>query len=98
MKGASAYAGGLALGLITIPLIARTTEEMLALVPNSYREAALALGIPKTDAAVIAALSDTPPESGVTGEPCVLHLHFRFNRPAKGCPARTPSRGAADAQ
>jgi phosphate transport system permease protein len=47
MKGASAYAGGLALGLIMIPLILRTTEEMLALVPNSYREAALALGIPK---------------------------------------------------
>jgi phosphate transport system permease protein len=47
MKGASAYAGGLALGLIMIPLIIRTTEEMLALVPNSYREAAMALGIPK---------------------------------------------------
>jgi phosphate transport system permease protein len=47
MKGASAWAGGLALGLIMIPLIIRTTEEMLALVPNSYREAALALGIPK---------------------------------------------------
>jgi phosphate transport system permease protein len=47
MKGASAYAGGLALGLIMIPLITRTTEGMLALVPNSYREAALALGIPK---------------------------------------------------
>jgi len=47
MKGASAYAGGLALGLIMIPLVLRTTEEMLALVPNSYREAALALGIPR---------------------------------------------------
>jgi phosphate transport system permease protein len=47
MKGASAYAGGLALGLIMIPLVLRTTEGMLALVPNSYREAALALGIPK---------------------------------------------------
>jgi len=47
MKGASAYAGGLALGLIMIPLVMRTTEEMLALVPNSCREAALALGIPK---------------------------------------------------
>ncbi len=47
MKGSSAYAGGLALGLIMIPLVMRTTEGMLALVPNSYREAALALGIPK---------------------------------------------------
>jgi phosphate transport system permease protein len=47
MKGASAYAGGLALGFIMIPLVIRTTEEMLHLVPNDYREAALALGIPK---------------------------------------------------
>jgi phosphate transport system permease protein len=47
MKGASAYAGGVALGLIMIPLIMRTTEHMLALVPDSYREAAVALGIPK---------------------------------------------------
>lgn len=44
--GYSAYAAGLALGFIMIPLIIRTTEEMLALVPNSYREAAFALGIP----------------------------------------------------
>jgi phosphate transport system permease protein len=47
MKGASAYAGGLALALIMIPLVLRTTEGMLAMVPDSYREAALALGIPK---------------------------------------------------
>jgi phosphate transport system permease protein len=44
-KGFSAYAGGLALGLIMIPLIVRTTEEVILLVPNGYREAALALGI-----------------------------------------------------
>ena len=44
-KGFSAYAGGLALGLIMIPLILRTTEEVVLLVPNSYREAALALGV-----------------------------------------------------
>jgi phosphate transport system permease protein len=43
-KGFSAYAGGLALGLIMIPLILRTTEEVVLLVPNGYREAALALG------------------------------------------------------
>lgn len=45
MKGFSAYAGGLVLGLMVIPLVLRTTEEVLVLVPNSYREAALALGI-----------------------------------------------------
>jgi len=44
-KGFSAYAGGLALGLMMVPLIMRTTEEVLLLVPNGYREAALALGI-----------------------------------------------------
>jgi phosphate transport system permease protein len=44
-KSFSAYAGGLALGLIMIPLILRTTEEVILLVPVGYREAALALGI-----------------------------------------------------
>ncbi|HVT71679.1 MAG TPA: phosphate ABC transporter permease PstA [Lacunisphaera sp.] len=45
MKGFSAYAGGVALGLMMVPLVMRTTEEMLLLVPQGYREAALALGI-----------------------------------------------------
>jgi phosphate transport system permease protein len=44
-KSFSAYAGGLALGLIMIPLILRTTEEVVLLVPNGYREASLALGV-----------------------------------------------------
>ena len=44
-KSFSASAGGLALGLMMIPLIMRTTEEVLLLVPNGYREASLALGI-----------------------------------------------------
>jgi phosphate transport system permease protein len=44
-KTFSAYAGGVALGLMMVPLVMRTTEEVLVLVPQSYREAALALGI-----------------------------------------------------
>ncbi len=44
-KGYSAYAGGVALGLMMVPLVVRTTEEVLILVPQSYREAALALGV-----------------------------------------------------
>ena len=44
-KSFSALAGGLALGLIMIPLILRTTEEVILLVPNGYREASLALGV-----------------------------------------------------
>lgn len=47
MKGFSAWAGGLVLGLMMIPLIMRTTEEVLQLVPTGYREASLALGISK---------------------------------------------------
>jgi phosphate transport system permease protein len=42
----SAWAGGIALSLIMVPLIVRSTEEMLRLVPQSIREAALALGAP----------------------------------------------------
>jgi len=45
-KTFSAYAGGVALGIIMLPIVARTTEEMLRLVPPSLREAALALGVP----------------------------------------------------
>lgn len=44
-KTYSAYAGSVALGLMMVPLVIRTTEEVLVLVPQSYREAALALGI-----------------------------------------------------
>jgi phosphate transport system permease protein len=47
MKHFSAYAGGFALGILMVPIITRTTEEMLKTVPHSYREAALALGIPR---------------------------------------------------
>lgn len=47
MKRFSALAGGIVLGMIMIPLIMRTTEEVLRLVPTGYREAALALGIPR---------------------------------------------------
>jgi phosphate transport system permease protein len=41
----SALAGGIALGLLMIPTVTRTTEEMVRLVPHSYREASLALGV-----------------------------------------------------
>ena len=47
MHGFSAYAGVLALALIVIPVVIRTTENMLGLIPNALREAAYALGTPK---------------------------------------------------
>ena len=43
----SAFAGVLALSLIVIPVVVRTTENMLSLIPNALREAAYALGTPK---------------------------------------------------
>jgi phosphate transport system permease protein len=43
----SGWAGAFALAFIMIPIVARTTEEMLRLVPNSYREASIALGATK---------------------------------------------------
>jgi len=42
----SALSGGLALGVMMIPTVTRTTEEMLLMVPHAVREAALALGVP----------------------------------------------------
>jgi phosphate transport system permease protein len=47
LKHFSAFAGGIALALIMIPIVARTTEEMIKLVPHSLREGALALGAPQ---------------------------------------------------
>jgi phosphate transport system permease protein len=45
-KGFSALAGAFALALIMIPIVLRTTEEQLKLVPTTLREASLALGVP----------------------------------------------------
>ena len=47
MQSFSAWAGVLALALIVIPVVIRTTENMLTLVPQALREAAYALGTPK---------------------------------------------------
>ncbi|MBI4405953.1 MAG: phosphate ABC transporter permease PstA [Deltaproteobacteria bacterium] len=47
MQSFSALAGGVALGVIMIPTIARSAEELLKLVPASVREAGLALGLPR---------------------------------------------------
>ncbi len=46
--GYSALAGSVALGLLVIPIVVRTTEDMLLLVPNPLREAASALGMPRS--------------------------------------------------
>lgn len=45
--GPSGFAGAMALSILMMPVVVRSTEEMLKLVPNELREAALALGVPK---------------------------------------------------
>ena len=52
MLSYSAFAAGIALAIIMVPVVARTAEESLRLVPNSMREAALALGITRWRAVV----------------------------------------------
>jgi len=47
LGGFSGYAGSMALALIAVPVVMRTTENMLRLVPGSLREAAFALGAPR---------------------------------------------------
>ncbi len=57
----SALAGGAALAAIMIPIVTRTTEEMLRLVPNTLREAALALGYPQWRTSLVVVLRTALP-------------------------------------
>ncbi len=57
----SAFAGGVALAVMMVPTITRTTEEMLATVPHAIREAALGLGVPKWRTTLSVALRTASP-------------------------------------
>jgi phosphate transport system permease protein len=57
----SALAGGIALAIMMIPTVTRTTEEMLATVPLAIREAALGLGVPKWRTAISVSLRTASP-------------------------------------
>lgn len=57
----SALAGSIALAVLMIPMVMRTTEELLALVPVSLREAALALGYPRWRTALVVVLGSALP-------------------------------------
>jgi phosphate transport system permease protein len=57
----SALAGGIALAIMMIPTVTRTTEEMLATVPHAIREAALGLGVPKWRTAISISLRTASP-------------------------------------
>ena len=61
VKQFSALAGGLALGVMMLPIITRTTEELLRLVPVSLREAALALGATRGRATLTVVLPAAAP-------------------------------------
>src|SRR6202167_5287333 len=60
-KHFSALAGGVALAVMMVPTITRTTEEMLATVPHAIREAALGLGVPKWRTAISISLRTASP-------------------------------------
>jgi phosphate transport system permease protein len=60
-KHFSAFSGGVALGIMMVPTITRTTEEMLATVPHAIREAALGLGVPKWRTALSVSLRTASP-------------------------------------
>ena len=60
-KHFSAFAGGVALAIMMVPTITRTTEEMLSTVPHSIREAALGLGVPKWRTTLSVALRTASP-------------------------------------
>jgi len=55
MRGFNAWAGSAALAIIVVPVVVRTTEDMLKLVPGSLREAAVALGAPQWKVIVMVA-------------------------------------------
>lgn len=61
MKHFSAFAGGVALSIIMIPTVTRTTEELLRMVPPHLREAALALGVPMWKTSLFVVLRTAAP-------------------------------------
>jgi phosphate transport system permease protein len=96
------WAGGIALGIMIVPLICRNTEEILRLVPQNMREAALALGIPRwrVTVSVIIPAAFSGVMTGIilgvariAGETAPLLYTARGNTffPDQGLSAQTPS-------
>jgi phosphate transport system permease protein len=104
-QGYSGFAGALALAIIELPIIVRTAEEMIRLVPNALREASYALGIPKwkTVMRVVLPTASTGITTGVMlavaraiGETAPVLLVVGFNNftnlnPFKGQQASLPA-------
>ncbi|WP_437727929.1 phosphate ABC transporter permease PstA [Sorangium sp. So ce861] len=64
MKRFSALAGGIALAIVMLPTVTRTTEELLKLVPAHLREASLALGVPEWRTSLLVVLRTASPGIG----------------------------------
>ncbi len=64
MKRFSALAGGVALAIVMIPTVTRTTEELLRMVPSHLREASLALGVPEWRTTLLVTLRTAAPGIG----------------------------------
>lgn len=64
MKHFSAFSGGVALAIIMIPTVTRTTEELLRMVPGHLREASLALGVPMWRTSLFVVLRTAAPGIG----------------------------------
>jgi phosphate transport system permease protein len=104
-QGLSGFAGSMALAIIELPIVVRTSEEMIRLVPNALREASYALGIPKwkTVLRVVLPAASTGITTGVMlavarviGETAPVLLVVGFNNftnlnPLKGDQSSLPS-------
>jgi len=88
----SGWAGVIALALLQVPIVIRTTENMLKLVPDSLREAAYALGTPKWK--MISAITLKASVSGImTG--ILLAIAVLPVKPRRCCLRRSPTSSGA---
>ena len=101
-KGFSGFAGAMALAVLMLPVVVRTSEEMLRLVPDAFREAAYALGIPKwrTILSIVLPTASTGITTGVmlavarvTGETAPLLLTVFGSQYINGNPFRGAQSG-----
>jgi phosphate transport system permease protein len=88
--GHSGFAGAFALAIIMLPLIARSTQEILRLVPESTREASLALGVSRWRTTISVVLPQTI--GGILTGACSRSPGPRARRPRSSSPRRSRAR------
>src|SRR3546814_19783315 len=76
----SGWAGALALAILVIPVVVRSTDNMLMLVPNSLREAAAALGSPQWRVVMFICYRAARSEERRVGKECVSTCRSRWSR------------------